>query len=121
MLADFVRVADEVVTRFHPTIVFVDGGQNMGEPRCPNCSTEIAVWWQGAMDRAQAASFADLSVVTPCCGTKTSLNDLDYGWPVGFARFELEAMNPAQDTTPDEQAQLERCLGMRLRKVWQHI
>lgn len=57
----------------------------------------------------------DLSetIRVPCCGAVTSLSDLDYRWPAGFARFVLEASEPTLAGTLDVLAvtQLEAILG----------
>jgi hypothetical protein len=48
------------------------------------------------MDASYRSAFEDLAVRTPCCHTDTTLNELDYDWPAGFARFVLEARNPGR-------------------------
>ena len=39
-------------------------------------------WWAEQMPLAGESSFTDLALTTPCCGTRTNLNDLGYEWPV---------------------------------------
>jgi hypothetical protein len=74
------------------------------------------------MDHAYGTKFADLGVVTPCCGAATTLNDLNYDWPQGFARWWLQALNPRRGKLePDELAKLASALGVRLREVWTHV
>lgn len=74
------------------------------------------------MNVSAKQNFNDLTIETPCCGTETSLQTLDNVWPVGFAKFWIEAMNPKVPTTTDAQdRQLAICLGMPLRKILRHI
>src|SRR5262249_13741059 len=59
------------------------------------CERELDKEWFGkAMDRAYEKKNWDLTIKLPCCGKGSSLNDLKYEWPAGFARFVLEARNP---------------------------
>lgn len=87
----------------------------------PGARGRVGGWWPDAMDRAHGRHFADLAVTVPCCGAATSLNDLRYDWPAGFARFVLEATNPGVPELPDAAlAELERRLGAPLRVVRAH-
>lgn len=82
--------ASPVASTVYDETIFIDQGGNFEEVRCPRCRAVIAgEWWGDRMDEAAATSFTDLAVVTPCCHLATSLNDLDYRMPAGFARFEL--------------------------------
>jgi hypothetical protein len=57
--------------------------------------------------------------VTPCCGSRVSLNDLRYEWPAGFARLVLEAWNPNVTRLDEEEvSKLEEVLGAPLRIIW---
>jgi hypothetical protein len=50
------------------------------------------------------------------------LNDLDYDWPVGFARFELAAWEPERDRlTAGGLAQIAQALGHDVRQIMTHI
>ncbi len=73
------------------------------------------------MDDAFKVRFTALAVTTPCCGANVSLNDLNYEWPAGFARFVLEAMNPGVgDLATAEIAALAEIVGSPLRRIWAH-
>jgi hypothetical protein len=52
-------------------------------------------WWAEAMDQAASTDFEDRHVDLPRCGGKDSLEALRYEWPVGFARFVVDACLPA--------------------------
>jgi hypothetical protein len=59
-----------------------------------------------------------LDVTVPCCGSTVSLNDLDYDWPAGFARFVVEARNPRVGNLSDaEMRELELIVRTRLRPI----
>lgn len=74
------------------------------------------------MDIAAATKFESLSLVTACCGAQTSLNELRYVWPAGFASFVLEAMNPNIARISAEQLrQLSFSLGCPLVEIPVHI
>lgn len=84
-----------VRTEMHGEVEFIDPGENWHEVRCPTCSAALETrWWRGRIGEAYATRFTQLGVIAPCCGTRTSLNDLGYDWPAGFARFVLSATNP---------------------------
>jgi hypothetical protein len=62
-----------------------------------------------------------LRVTTPCCGTRTSLNQIAYSWPAGFARYTLEALNPGVGSLPTHLVQRpEVTLGAPVRIIWAH-
>lgn len=103
-------------------VSFIDQGSNFKRVLCPYCGAVVSMeWWSQAMDHAYGASrFQDLSVQLPCCQTPSSLNDLDYDWPAGFARFLLQARSPGGDLTPEQVAFFESLFGCSVRKIWAH-
>lgn len=112
--------AREVRTIHQEEVFFVDQGENLEEIRCPRCGATLGPeWWMTEMDRAGAARFSDLAVVVPCCGAATSLHDLDYDWPAGFARFVLQVREPALAGWLDDEAvaRIEEALGTRVRQI----
>src|ERR1700728_53288 len=65
---------------------FFHCGANFGNVFCPFCTSDIMEWWSKRIDAWwKNADRRDLSVVTPCCGRATTLNDLDYDRPQGMA------------------------------------
>lgn len=112
---DMVRIAISDSPRF------IDQGANWERVTCPCCNDNLDLeWWQNAMDRASISGFQNLSVKAPCCGVATTLNDLVYDWPAGFARFLIEISNPKEDINDARINQLETILGSPLRKIWAH-
>jgi len=123
LLEKMLPEAQEITVDVGDHVGFVDQGANFESVGCPSCGAILDVeWWQGEMDKAMESNCADLSTSPPCCGRQTSLNDLRYVWPAGFARFTLEAMNPnrGEDLDPTQLGQLEQLLGCKLRQIWAH-
>ena len=122
LLASFVPDADEVVFTFSDTVEFVHNGGNWEGVKCPACGADAEPWWTDAMNTANKTRFSKLEVTAACCGASVSLNELDYPWPVGFAKFVLEAMNPnCNDLTAEQIRQISDCLGCEVRRIWVHI
>lgn len=99
---------------------FVDQGENFECVRCPSCAVELSgSWWQDAMDRAHPGAFEDLAVTLPCCSESSTLHDLDYRWPAGFAKFTLQGVDPGIHSPLPEAVvqQLQDILGCRLREI----
>ena len=63
------------------------------------------------MDRAYRSGFRQLAVILPCCGRSCSLNDSIYDWPMGFARYILEAEDPGISRLDDRQLSRSRGPG----------
>ncbi len=119
MLLRHLPHADEVRTREFTTVHFVDPGANFEGVFCPHCGSEVTEWWSAAMKRAAATEFSDLSATVPCCGTSSTLNELRYEWPAGFARFVLEVRGPGVPEPPAALLDaLQRTLGCQLRTIW---
>jgi hypothetical protein len=113
----------EVTFQIIEDVEFVATGGNLEKIVCPICHAEIDEdWWINAMDEAyEKTRFADLTVTLPCCGNISTLNDLLYEWPTGFARFQLRVLNPGKDVEEATIHDLERILGCSLRKIWAHF
>ncbi len=121
-LKQYAPEADEIEVNVSELPTFIDCGANFERVICPTCKTIINEWWQTAMDCAATTNFRDLTITTPCCRTSTSLNDLRYEWPAGFARFVLEAQNPSIGLLNVHQIQtLSQILGFRIRQILAHI
>jgi hypothetical protein len=122
LLATLVPDADEVTATISDEIEFVDQGANFERVSCPRCGTKLEDdWWGDAVEVASAGNFTRLEVTVPCCDSTLSLNDLDYDWPAGFAKFVLEAMNPnVRDLEEGDIHRPMAVLGTPLRRIWAH-
>ncbi|MHA7859934.1 hypothetical protein ACX1DX_00905 [Tessaracoccus sp. Y36] len=81
-------------------------------------SLSAAHAWLEEMDRAFKQDFTDLDTVMTCCGQPASLNDLNYDWPAGFARFRLASQNPNRGwLTPDELTTISAALRHPVRQI----
>lgn len=122
--AAFVPAAKQVTAEVTEHIEFVSAMGSFETVSCPVCGALLDNrWWMRAMDAAyDERGFADLRVTLPCCGAVSSLNDLRYDLPQGFARFVLSAFEPNILDLEDWQVRdLENLLGCQLRKVWAHV
>lgn len=113
--------ADSINVTVHDAPVFVDCGSNLEEIVCPVCGDEISFdWWGEAMDKASASGFTDLSIELPCCGKRSSLNDLRYDFPCGFARWILEISDLVDELPTEILWEIEAILGEELRVIEAH-
>src|ERR1700722_18500832 len=103
LLASFALRADQVRFEFTADVRFIDPGSNWTTGKCSACGPDAQSWWKNAMSALYKAKFSNLEVIAPCCGARVSLNDLDYVWPAGFARFVIEAKNPGLKNLTEEQ------------------
>lgn len=102
----------------HDTPVFVDCGGNLEKIKCPLCGRKLDFgWWGEAMSSAAEGSFADLRVKTPCCSQDSSLNDLDYHFPCGFACVEIDIWNPGMKLDAGHLKVLEELFGESVRII----
>ncbi len=117
-----VSESSEVYSEVSNAITFIDAGANFESVACPMCGKKISgKWWSAVMDEARKSQFSNLDIVVPCCGSKTTLNYLNYNFPQGFARFILTARNPdVQELDKQSIEELERIVGSKLRVIWTH-
>jgi hypothetical protein len=113
--------ADEIAVNVSETPEFIYSGGDFETVFCPFCAAAVGDWFGQALDIWWHGDRRALAVETPCCTRRTSLNDLDFLSPQGFACFAFELMNPWGDLEPEELAQVEKALGMSTRIVWRHI
>jgi hypothetical protein len=113
----------EIDVKWHETITVVDCGQNLVRIVCGRCNAEIDTeWWRDLLEERFETGFDDLVVRLPCCGAESSLNDLDYDWPCGFAKFEIAIWNPGLDWfAAEELTLLAETLGHPVRQIRAHI
>ncbi len=124
LLKQMAPEADDVRHEYTAHIAFYDCGENSEAVFCGECGAELETgWWQEQMDRdLDGEGFQCEAFTLPCCGARSTLNDLRYDWPQGFARFSVRAMNPDRGTLePDEVRVLADALGTEIRVVYQVI
>jgi hypothetical protein len=120
---------DDGMTEFeitwHEQVTVVDAGENLGRVGCPACGAEIPLrWWNDHVEELAEAGWAGVTdpVAAPCCGASVRLPDMEFDWPTGFARFELEVWEPGRDVlTADELAAVGAALGCGVRQVMAHF
>lgn len=119
ILQHFYPDADRVEIVVTEHITFVDPGENLERIFCPLCERHVEIgWWQEAMTMAYQTHFTNLTVSLPCCGRRSSLNDLHYVWDAGFARFIMEVYNSSAAAQDSNQIQLmAQVLACTLKKI----
>lgn len=123
MVREFAPQVDAIRMESHSHVQFIWAGENLQDVTCPHCGTSVHQgkfkgWWIGALDDAYQNSFSNLTVTLPCCSMVSSLNDLIYDMPQGFARFMLEL--EYGELNEGQVSELEQVLGCKLRQVWKH-
>lgn len=79
-------------------VTFIDQGFNFESITCNICNDDIDLSnWSEWIDEAGNEKYSNLTILTPCCNTHTSLNDLVYKWPAGFASYVVEFSNPDEE------------------------
>jgi hypothetical protein len=100
-------------------------GAGLESVSCPRCGAQLDFhgWWRARMDEAyRDRSVPSLAVTVPCCGTDTTLNDLVYNVPSGFARYRLRVWSPNRHLLSDEDlARIGDALGQPMRQIWSLI
>jgi hypothetical protein len=103
---------DEVKQTFYDRVTLIDAGMYTERITCPRCAGDISMNWLGDLVRQNGASFDHLDVAVPCCGAVVGLNTLHYGDPIGFARFEVSAMNATRATYELDSSELARVASL---------
>lgn len=81
----------KVIIEKNNSVRFYDCGENFEYILCPFCKRELDIkWWQHEMDKAYELWFSKMNLITPCCNKNSSLNELDYSFPQGFAMFAIK-------------------------------
>ncbi|HEY6504628.1 MAG TPA: hypothetical protein VIZ28_11685 [Chitinophagaceae bacterium] len=102
-------------------VELIDQGSNFESVSCNLCGKVLDIEdWQNAIDVAYQTQFANLIFTTSCCKKDTSLNDLTYEQPAGFAKHVTSIAHPQQELTKDELEALQSILGTQLRIIWAH-
>jgi hypothetical protein len=114
---------EKVEYEFYDRVTLIDAGENTTEISCPRCDGDVSWEWFGDLVEENGASLDHLDVTVPCCGAVLSLDTLRYDWPVGFARFEVSAMNPTRakyELDAEELAKLAALLGHPVIQILAH-
>ncbi|MGW5190738.1 hypothetical protein ACWEOO_15920 [Kribbella sp. NPDC004138] len=118
------EAVEEVESNFYDRVTLIDAGENTSQITCPRCSRDIGLDWVGDLVREDGSlRFDRMDVTVPCCGAVVPLTDLRCDWPVGFARFEVSAMNPTRaqyELDPEELAAVAELLGHPVAQILAH-
>ena len=108
----------EMELELYDEVTLIEQSRDHGSACCPGCHHSLPrSWWHERLSHAAASSFLNLTVVTPCCHTVTSLNDLRHAYPTVFTRAELLVRDPERELTEDELTTLAQALGHAIRQL----
>ena len=112
--------AKKIEIKITDELCFIDCGQNFVRVLCPACGKQLDTdWWNARMNEEFESGVLLKEIEVPCCRTKHTLHDLRYEWPMGFAKFSIEATNPnVGKLSPDQIASMEAALGCPLRVIY---
>lgn len=117
---DIARRGMEV--EWHDSIEVVDCGANLMTISCRYCGADIPSWFGTAVSERRSDGFSSLMVTVPCCNAGTSLNDLAFDWPMGFAKFAITVLYPNRAWLSEtELNSVADALGHPLRQILRHI
>lgn len=108
---------------FYDRVTLIDAGENTTRIACSRCDGDIDLVWFYDLIEETGESLDNLDVTVPCCGAVVSLDTLRYDWPVGFAQFEVSAMNPTRakyELDTQELADVASLLGHPVTQVLTH-
>ena len=85
---------DEIKYEEYDNTEFIDCGSDLETIKCPVCGELLDEdKWSESVNAAYETGFSSLETVMPCCGGRCSLNELDYYFPVGFAKCCISILN----------------------------
>ena len=112
---------EEVEYEFYDRVTLIDAGEYTSQITCSRCGRDIGLDWLGDLVRGNGSlSFDHLDVTVPCCGAVVPLNSLHYDSPIGFARFQVSAMNPTRaqyELDTEELARVADLLGHSVTQI----
>ncbi len=105
--------------RFCRDTTFMHAGVALDRIWCPLCEASLThEWFYAAVDVASRSRFRELGVEMPCCRRLGNLNELGWNAPVGFAKFDLYAVNASvPDLTLKQAMDVERILGCGITRI----
>ena len=122
LISELAPEAEEIEAFGMDEVEFFDAGENLESVKCPHCGADVTDWWPEAMDKSSELAFGDLGVSMPCCARPSTLNDLVYEMPQGFAQFAISLTEPGIDKLDDAAiVRLGEALGHPVRAIWQRI
>lgn len=114
--------ADSIMAHSSKNTTFIDCGENLEYIKCPLCEHKLTFdWWTKAMTTASKNNFENLAVNLPCCNKESSLNDLNYFFPCGFSKMEIDILNPANPISKEQLYQIESIFQKSIRVIDAHI
>ena len=111
LLRSYTGNEDIAFTNYN-SVQFIDCGDGMEHIFCSWCGRELDIgFWQNAMDKAHDKAFNYLAFRTPCCNLSSSLDEIVYVKPCGFATFVIEVHNPKVVPTHMDLCEMGKVFG----------
>jgi hypothetical protein len=108
-------------SEFYAQVTLIDAGGLTTQITCPLCGGDVTGWGFGLLAEYRESTGTREGTV-PCCGVTVPLDTLRYDAPVGFARFQVRAMNPFRDGQWELDAgELSRVAGILGHRITQII
>lgn len=101
--------------------IFFDCGGSLEYVRCPFCKADLDTVWNDWMQRWYEGDHNQLGIETPCCSKLTTLNDLDYKSPQGFACVGVRSEWELIEISANDLEEIGAHIGAPVRLIWQHI
>ncbi|MBO5031519.1 MAG: hypothetical protein J6C19_09400 [Lachnospiraceae bacterium] len=115
-------IAYSVEAHIYETPAFVDCGGYLQDISCPYCGKSLFTeWWTEAMNKAYENNFRKLDIKTPCCNKDSSLNELQYDFPCGFACAEIDIMNPREELMEECIIEVEKLMNTPVRIIYSRV
>jgi len=104
---------EEITFANFKSVQFIDCGNGLAHIFCQWCGHELEMrCWQEIMSNAyDGNAFNCLRFRTPCCKLSSSLEELVYVKPCGFATFVIEVFNPKVIPCAVELHEMNKCFG----------
>ncbi|MEU8074810.1 hypothetical protein AB0B31_05120 [Catellatospora citrea] len=123
LFSDSADHVEYVEYEFYDRVTLIDAGENTSRITCSRCEGDIDTGWFFDIAEEHDEQFDSLDVTVPCCAAVVALDTLRYDWPVGFARFEVSAMNATRakyELDAQELAVVADILGHPVRQILAH-
>ena len=108
----------KILIRITDNVEFIDCGENFEDIICPKCNHSLDMgWWGQTMSLMYENHFSEPDFVLPCCNKMCRIYDLQYKWDCGFSKFVIEILDPEEELSYSQLAELEKVIGCELKVI----
>jgi hypothetical protein len=122
LLEHYCPKAQLITIELRKRVVFFDAGGNLEAVYCPFCGSVQTDWFfRTTSELDKRNNLEDMAIAMPCCSRATTLNDLRFVFPAGFARCAVEVLNPDREwLTEEELGPVAKAMGCNVRQIFAH-